>query len=64
MSQTTAAYLEAKKNVYKELAKKWIYESHKSIYGMNKAMFVHAALSYYAIYRQYAWMQTAHPDEW
>lgn len=60
----TATYLKAKKNMYKELAETWIYESHKPIYGMNKAMFVHAALSYYAIYSQYALMQASHPDEW
>jgi len=60
----TATYLKAKKNMYKELAETWVSESHKPIYGMNKAMFVHAALSYYAIYRQYARMQAANPDEW
>ncbi|GEM_PF-3861798 len=57
-------YLEDKRSIYEDLTEMWIAKSHKSVNHAEKTMDLHAALAYYAICVQYAWMQVTHSDDW
>jgi len=56
--------LKQKKNRYAELTDLWLAESHKSADRVKRTMAIYAALSYYAIYSQYEFMQATSYDEW